>query len=134
MKQASTSPNIKCLYLYKYEPYGSQLVVLSYVNDCVYWYTSDELVKWFLDTAGQIFHAKFLEYTHWFMSIRISQLGYHSISVHQARYATSDVDNCLENAKMLIYKFHKNNLTHDMVLTKYDVSNSDEQVEKLSRE
>ena len=24
---------------YKYAPYGSKIVVLSYVDDCVYWYT-----------------------------------------------------------------------------------------------
>ena len=25
---------------YKYEPDGSKIVVLSYVDDCVYWYTN----------------------------------------------------------------------------------------------
>ena len=35
---------------YKYAPYGSKLVVLSYVYECVYWYTSEELGKWFVDT------------------------------------------------------------------------------------
>ena len=25
---------------YKYAPYGSKIVVLSYVDDCVYWYTN----------------------------------------------------------------------------------------------
>ena len=29
---------------YKYAPDGSKLVVLSYVDECVYWYTSEELV------------------------------------------------------------------------------------------
>ena len=28
---------------YKYAPDGSMLVVLYYVDDCVYWYTSEEL-------------------------------------------------------------------------------------------
>ena len=28
---------------YKYEPDGSMLVVLSYVNNCVYLYTSEEI-------------------------------------------------------------------------------------------
>ena len=28
---------------YKYAPYGSKLFVLYYVDDCVYWYTSEEL-------------------------------------------------------------------------------------------
>ena len=30
---------------YKYAPVGSKLVVLSYVDDCVYWYTSEEIGK-----------------------------------------------------------------------------------------
>ena len=74
---------------YKYAPDGSKIVVLYYVDDCVYWYTNEDLVKWFVDTLGKIFHAKFLGYSHWFISIRISQLKDHSISVDQARYATS---------------------------------------------
>ena len=28
---------------YKYAPDGSKLVVLSYVDECVYWYTYEEL-------------------------------------------------------------------------------------------
>ena len=35
---------------YKYAPDGSKIVVLSYVDDCVYWYTSEALEKWFVDT------------------------------------------------------------------------------------
>ena len=87
------------MYLYyKYAPYGSRLVVLSYIYDCVYWYKSEELGKWFVDTLGKIFHVNFLGYAHWFMSIRISQLKYHYISVDQARYATSVVAKHLDTA------------------------------------
>ena len=59
---------------YNYAPDGSKLVVLSYVDDCVYWYTSEELVNWFVDTLGKRFHVKFLWYSHWYMAISISQL------------------------------------------------------------
>ena len=57
---------------YIYAPDGSKIVFLSYADDCVYWYTSEALGKWFVDTLGKIFHAKFLGYAHWFMPIRIS--------------------------------------------------------------
>ena len=67
------------------------IVVLSYVYDCVYWYTSVALGNWFVDNLGKIFHVKFLVCAHWFMSIIISQMKDHSISVDQARYATSIV-------------------------------------------
>ena len=73
---------------YKYAPDGSKIVVLSYVDDCVCWYTNEDIGKWFVDTLGKIFHVKFLGFENWFMSIRISQLKDHSISVDQARYAT----------------------------------------------
>ena len=76
---------------HKYAPDGSKIVVLSYVDDCVYWYKNEDLEKWFIDTLGKIFHVNFLGYAHWFRSIIISQLKDHSISVDQARYATSIV-------------------------------------------
>ena len=76
---------------YKYAPDGSKNVVLSYVDDRAYWYTNEYLGKWFVGTLGNIFHVNFLVYAHWFMSIIISQMKDHSISVDQARYATSIV-------------------------------------------
>ena len=81
---------------YKYVPYGSTLVVLSYIDDIVYWYTYEELGKWFVDTPGKRFHMNFLGYAHWFMSIRISQRKDHYISVDQARYDTSIVAKYLD--------------------------------------
>ena len=39
---------------YKYAPDESKIVVLSYVDDCVYWYTNEDLGKWFVDTLGEI--------------------------------------------------------------------------------
>ena len=73
----------KChIYIYyKYAPYGYTIVVLSYVDDCVYWYTNEDLEKWFVDTLGKRFHVNFFGYAHWFISIRISQLKDHSISM-----------------------------------------------------
>ena len=38
---------------YNYSPYGTNIVVLSYVDDCVYWYTSEALGKSFVDTLGK---------------------------------------------------------------------------------
>ena len=83
---------------YKYAPYGTNIVVLSYVYDCVYWYTSEALGKWFVETIGKIFHVKFLRYAHWFTSIIISLMKDQSIYVYQARYATSIVVKYLDTA------------------------------------
>ena len=77
----------------------------------------------------------FLGYAHWFISIIISQLKDHSISVDQARYATSIVAKLLDTATVKVStKFYKTTFPYDMIFTKDDVSTSDEQVEKLTRE
>ena len=120
---------------YKYAPDGYKIVVLSYVDDCVYWYTNEDIGKWFVDTLGKILNLNFLGFAHWFMSIRISQLKFHSISVDQARYATSIVAKYLYTATAKVNnKFYKTTLTADMIFIKEYVSTSDEQVEKLTRE
>ena len=71
---------------YKYAPDGTNVVVLYRVNYCVYWYIAEALGNIFVDNLGKIFHVNFLGYTHWFMSISISHMRDHSISVDQARY------------------------------------------------
>ena len=120
---------------YKYAPYGSKMMVLSYVDDCVYWYTNEDIGEWFVDTLGKRSHVNFLGYLHWFMSIRISQLKDHSIYVDQARYDLSSFAKYLNTATVkVITKCYKTTLTADMIFTKEDVSTSDEQVEKLTRE
>ena len=65
--------------------------MLYYVDNCIYWYTSEELGKWFVDTLVNILHVELLGYSHWFISIGISQLKDRSIPVEQSRYATSVV-------------------------------------------
>ena len=81
---------------YKHAPDGSKWVELSYDDDCVFWYTYQELRKWFVDTLGKRFHENLLGYAHWFMSIRISKLKEYSISVDQAKYATYIVSKYIE--------------------------------------
>ena len=111
---------------YKYAPDGSKIVVLSYVDYCVYWYTNEDLGKWFVDTLGNRFHVNFLGFAHWFMSIRISQLKDHSISVDQARYATSIVAKYLDTATVKASnKFYKTTLPSNTIFTKEGVSTSD---------
>ena len=68
----------KCqMYIYyKYSTYGNKLFVLSYVDNCIFWHTYEELGEWFVDTLAKRFHVNLLGYEHWFMSISISQLRY----------------------------------------------------------
>ena len=73
----------------------------------------------FVDTFGKRFHVNFLGYSHWFMSIRISQLKYHSISVDQARYATSIFAKYLDTDTVKFStKFNKTTLLAHIKFTK----------------
>ena len=104
---------------YNYAPYGSKIVVLSYIDDSIYWYTNEDHGKWFVDTLGNIFHVKFLGYAHWFMSIRISQLKGDFISVDQDRYATSIVEKYFATATVKARKkCSKTTFPADMIFTK----------------
>ena len=108
---------------------------LSCVDDFFYWYTNEDLGKLFVDTLAMRFHVNFLRFAHWFTSIRISQLKDHYISVDQPRYATSIVATYLDTATVKVSnKFYKRTLPADMIFKKEDVSTSDEQDEKLTRE
>ena len=111
-----------------------KIVVLSYVDDCVYWYTSEDLGIFFVDALGNRLHVNLLEYAHWFMSIRIYQMKDHSIPLDNSRYASSSVEKYLDTATVKASKtFLKNTLPSDMIFTKSDTSTSDEQVDKLTR-
>ena len=104
---------------YKYAPYGSKIVVLYYVDDCVYWYKNDAPGKWFVENLGKRFHVKFLVYSHWFMPIRIYHMKDHYISVDQAIYATSIVEKYLDTATVKVStKFYKTTFPADMIFTK----------------
>ena len=68
---------------------------------------------------GKRFHANFLGYAHWFVSIRISRLKDHSISVDQAIYDTSIVEKYLDTVEVKVStKFYKTTLPADMIFTK----------------
>ena len=93
--------------------------MLYYVDDCVYWCESEAIGIWYVDTLGNILHVNFLGYAYWFMSIRISQMNYHFISVNQTRYATSFVDNYLATDTVKIgTNFYNTTFPHDMIFTK----------------
>ena len=120
---------------YKYAPYVTKNVVLSYVDDCVYWCTYEYPGKLFVDALRKRLHVKFLGYANWFMSIIIDQMKNRSISVYQARYDTSIVAKYLyTDTVKTIAKFYKTTLPSYTIFTKTDASSSDEKVENLTRE
>ena len=118
---------------YKYAPDGGGGLV-SYIDECVYWYTPEALVKYYVENIGKRFHVNFLRYAHWFMSIRIFQMKDYYISVYQDRYTTYRADNYLDTATVKTStKFYTNTLPSYMIFTMSGSSTCDEQVEKLTR-
>ena len=49
---------------YNYTPDKKNIVVSSYIDDCVYWYTRKALGKWFVYTLRKIYHVNFRVYAH----------------------------------------------------------------------
>ena len=45
---------------YNYAPDVLKKIVLSYVDDYVYWYTHEDIGKWFVDNLGKRSHVNFL--------------------------------------------------------------------------
>ena len=104
---------------YKYAPDWNKKTVSSYVDYCVFCYTSGSLVKWFSVNLVNRFRLKFLGYAHWFMSVRISHMKDHSISVYQARYATSVVAKYLDTSTVnTSEKIYNTTLSYYMIFTK----------------
>ena len=60
IKEVFVQSQLQMSIYYKYAPDGSKIFVLSYVDDCVYCYTNEDLVKWFVETLGKRFHVNFL--------------------------------------------------------------------------
>ena len=119
---------------YKYTPDETKIIVLSYVDNCVYWYTFEALGKWFLDTLIKRFHVKFLGFSHRFMLITISLIKDRSISVNKDRYTTSILTNYLNTDIVKTNtKLYKTTSPFKMVFTNDYVSTSDYKVEKLTR-
>ena len=87
-----------------------------------------------MDTLGRIFHVNFLGYAYLFIPIRISQMKYHSISLYQARYATSIVEKYLDTATVeASTRLYKTNFPYNIIFTKADSYTSGEKVKKLTR-
>ena len=72
-----------------------------------------------MDTLGKRLHVNFLGYKNWFMSIRISQLRCHSISVVQDRYDTSVVATYIyTTTKKENLNTHETTLPYDIIFDK----------------
>ena len=119
---------------YKYTPDGTKIIVLSYVDDCVYWYTYKSPEKTIVDALEKRLHVNFWVYEHWFMSIRIFQMKNHTIYIDLTRYANFIAAKYLDTFTFkTITQVYNTTFPSDMIFTKTDESNSDDQVNMLTR-
>ena len=89
INQASNSHSVKCPYITSMHHLDPSFILCWWLFILVYiWWTA----KVFVNTFENRCHVKFLGILHWFISNRISQLKYHSISVDHDRYVTSVVE------------------------------------------
>ena len=111
----------KSIY-YRYIPDETKIIVIPYIDDCFYWLTSEALVKWFVENLGKRFHVIFLGFAHLLMSISISQIKDHSISIYQYRYATFILDQYIDTATVKKRKIiYNTTFPYDMIFKNCDV-------------
>ena len=104
------------------------------MDDCIYYYTSENLGRWFVDALGKRFNVTFLGHAHWLIIIRITQNVDVSVSADQSRYFLAIVNKYLSHAMVrAIDKHHNRFLPCDMIFKKGDASEIGVQVEDLMR-
>ena len=107
--------NSICLYIISMHQIGQNNCFILYWLLCllVYIWIS---CKCFLKTLKNILNVNFLVFAHWFMSISISHMKYHSIPIYHARYPTYIMDKYLDTATFKkIKKFYKTTFPPDML-------------------
>ena len=81
-----------CLVLFSSsEKDGSQLWLILYVDDFLYFCTNEKMCKKFELEFGSIFHIEFQGKANWYLAARIDQDKYFHITIDQSRYAKSIV-------------------------------------------
>ena len=104
---------------YKYSPDRSKLVQWYYADYCVYWYKYELLGKCFVVTLVNIFHVKFLGYSHFLFPFE-----YHNLENILFQWIKIDMLYILLQKYLDTFtikensKFHNTDFPHDMIFTK----------------
>ena len=95
-----------CLVLFsRTEKDGSQLWIILYVDDFLYFGTTEKTRKKFELEFGSRFNIEFQGKAHWYLAARINQDKNFNITIDQSRYAKSIVKCYLDPAG--VKKIHK---------------------------
>jgi hypothetical protein len=128
------SSTICCLF-YKIYPDGSQLFLLNYVDDMLYFGTSAALIAQFEADLSSRFDLEKLGQAHWYLATRITQHANFNITIDQTKYCKSILRRYLDSAgcKNNI-QLHSTPLPSGFILSIEDLSATDDDANNLSNE
>ena len=110
-------------------------MLLVYVDDSLYFSTSDDMIKDFRKSLSDRFEVGFMGYAHWFLSLRISQDKNYNITVDQDRYARMLTRRHLGDVVIESKaRKHDRTLPDGFVASKQDESKTEEEATQLGTE
>jgi hypothetical protein len=125
---------IKCLFFKTFED-GSQIFLLDYVDDMLYYGTDESKLREFEDALSARFDLEKMGQAHWYLSTRITQHSNFDVTIDQSRYCLSLVKKYLDSAGCKNNsRYHATPLPIDFVPTSEDNSKSEEDMLKLQSE
>ena len=93
----SHSTTIPSLF-WKTYPDSSVVFLLDYVDDLLYYRTSDMHIKDFEKQLSSRFDLEIIGQAHWYLACWIMQLANNNIVMHQSRYCLSTMKRVLDTA------------------------------------
>ena len=125
---------IACLFWKTFED-GSKVYLLDYVDDCLYYGTSDVSLKKFETEISARFDLTLMGQAHWYLSTRIQQSENFDITIDQSRYCLSIIRRYLDTVGCAnITREHSTPLPLDFVPTADDNSVDEAAATALSTE
>jgi hypothetical protein len=125
---------VPCLF---YKVYEDNIVIflLNYVDDLLYYGTNQETIKIFEEHLYQFFDLQLMGQSHWYFSIKISQMAELDIIIDQTHYGKFILKWYLDTIGHP-YKIHQHNtpLPLDFIPIATDRSATIEDADKLSIE
>ena len=121
---------IACFFWKNFED-GSKIYLLDYVDDCLYYGTSEASLKIFEKEISARFDLTLMGQAHWYLSTRIQQAENFDITVDQSRYCLSIIRRYLDTVGCAnVVREHTTPLPLDFVPT-VDDNSADEEASSL---
>jgi hypothetical protein len=117
---------VKCLFFKKLTD-GSVIFLLNYVDDMLYYGSSDDALLTFEIQLSERFNLETKGQAHWYLATRITQLASYDIILNQTRYCSSIIKKYLDSVGCKnVSRKHTIPLPCDFVPTSEDCSETEE--------